>query len=97
MCVYVFSYLVNKLDIRWLYPSPIKKKNTKKQLHYCITHRTLNIVRQICKIPSTTHSNLLPSLNKSLPIKFSMKKSCAKYISSCLNNYRLIVGIFNDC
>ena len=28
------------------------------------------VVRQIWKIPSTTHCNLLPAINKSLPIEF---------------------------
>ena len=32
------------------------------------------VVRRIWKIPSTTHCNLLPAINKSLPIEFLMKK-----------------------
>ena len=32
------------------------------------------VVRRIWKIPSTTHCNLLPAINKSLPIEFLMEK-----------------------
>ena len=32
------------------------------------------VVRRIWKIPNTTHCNLLPSINKSLPIEFLMEK-----------------------
>ena len=32
------------------------------------------VVRRIWKIPSTTHCNLKPSINKSLPIEFLMEK-----------------------
>ena len=32
------------------------------------------VVTQIWKIPSTTHCNLLPSINKSLPIEFLIEK-----------------------
>ena len=49
------------------------------------------VVRLIWKIPSTTHCNLLPSINKSLPIEFLMVKSCAKFIWSCFNSHNLIV------
>ena len=42
------------------------------------------IVRQTWKIPSTTHCNLLPSINKSLPIEFLMEKRCAKFIGHVL-------------
>ena len=38
------------------------------------------VVRRIWKIPSTTHCNLLPAINKSLPIEFLMEKRCAKFI-----------------
>ena len=31
------------------------------------------VVRRIWKIPSTTHCNLLPTINKSLPIEFLIK------------------------
>ena len=42
------------------------------------------VVRRISKMPSTTHCNLLPAINKSLPIEFFMEKRCAKFIWSCL-------------
>ena len=47
------------------------------------------IARQICKIPSTTHCNLLH--DKSLPIEFLMIKRCAKFIWSYFNSHNLIV------
>ena len=37
-------------------------------------------VRRIWKIPSTTHSNLSPVINKSLPIEILMEKRCDKFI-----------------
>ena len=49
------------------------------------------VVRRIWKIPSTTHCNLLPAINKSLPIEFLMEKRCAKFIWSCFNCHNLIV------
>ena len=49
------------------------------------------VVRRIWKIPSTTHCNLLPAINKSLPIEFLMEKRCAKFIWSCFNSHNLIV------
>ena len=49
------------------------------------------VVRRIWKIPSTTHCNLLPSINKFLPIEFLMEKRCAKFIWSCFNSHNLIV------
>ena len=47
------------------------------------------VVRQIWKISSTTHCNLLPFINKSLPIEFL--KRCAKYSWSCFNSHNFIV------
>ena len=44
------------------------------------------VVRQIWKIPSTTHCNLLPAINK-----FLIEKRCAKSIWSCFNSHNLIV------
>ena len=38
------------------------------------------VVRRIWKIPSTTHCNLLPAINRYLPIEFLMEKGCAKFI-----------------
>ena len=49
------------------------------------------VVRRVWKIPNTTHFNLLPSFNKSLPIEFLMIKRCAKFIWSCFNSHNLIV------
>ena len=43
------------------------------------------VVRRIWKIPSTTHCNLSPSINK------SMEKRFAKFIWSCFNSHNLIV------
>ena len=43
----------------------------------------IKVVRRICKIPSTTHCNLLPAINKSFPIEILMEKRCAKFIWSC--------------
>ena len=34
------------------------------------------VVRRIWKIPSTTHCNLLPSINKFLPIEYLFEKRC---------------------
>ena len=49
------------------------------------------VVRRIRKILSTTHCNLLPSINKSLLIEFLTEKRRAKFIWSCFNNPNLIV------
>ena len=46
------------------------------------------VVRRIWKIQSTTHCNLLPAINKSLPIEFFR---CAKFVWSCFNSHNLIV------
>ena len=50
-----------------------------------------NVVRRIWKIPSTTHCNLLPSINKSLLIEFLKEKGRAKFIWSYFNSHNLIV------
>ena len=34
MYVYILSYFVNKLEIWWLYLSPIEKKKEKMTMHY---------------------------------------------------------------
>ena len=49
------------------------------------------ILRRICKIPSTTHCNLLPAVNKSLPIEILLETRRAKFIWSCFNSHNLIV------
>ena len=49
------------------------------------------VFRRIWKIPNTTRCNLLPAINKSLPIEFLMEKRCAKFIWSCSNSHNLIV------
>ena len=49
------------------------------------------VVRRIWKIPSTTHCNLMPSINKSWTIEFLIEKKCAKFIWSCSNSHNLIV------
>ena len=49
------------------------------------------VVRRIWKIPSTTHCNLLPSINKPLSIESLMEKRFAKFIWSCFNSHNLIV------
>ena len=46
------------------------------------------VVRRIWKIQSTTHCNLLPAINKSLPVEFLR---CAKFIWSCFNSNNFIV------
>ena len=43
------------------------------------------------EIPSPTHCNLLPSINKSLPVEFLVERRCAKFIWSCFNSHNLIV------
>ena len=49
------------------------------------------VVRRIWKIPSTTHCNLLPAINKSLPIEFLTEKGFTKFIWSCFNSHNLII------
>ena len=65
------------------------------QLHFLTSNISfLNIHITIIifwKIPSTTHCNLLPSTNKSLPIEFLIEKRCAKFICSSFNTHTLIV------
>ena len=34
-CTYIFGYLVNKLEIRWVYLSPIKKMPKEYSGHTC--------------------------------------------------------------
>ena len=49
------------------------------------------VVRRIWKVPNTTHCNLLPTINSSLPIEIALEKRCAKFIHSCLNGNNLII------
>ena len=42
------------------------------------------VVRRIWKIPSTTHCNLLPAINKSLPNEFLMEKGVLKLFGPVL-------------
>ena len=38
MYVHIFGYLVNKLEIWWVYLSPIEKKKKKKKFNWCVTY-----------------------------------------------------------
>ena len=55
-----------------LYGSQLWKYNKSNVNAFYIAWR--KVVRRIWKIPSTTHCNLLPAINKSLPIEFLMEK-----------------------
>ena len=56
-----------------LYGSQLWKYNKNDVNAFYIAWR--KVVRRIWKIPSTTHCNLLLSINKSLPIEFLMEKN----------------------
>ena len=53
------------------------------------------VVRRIWRIPSTTHCNVLPGIDKALPIELLKEKRCAKFIWSCFNSHNLIVRIIS--
>ncbi len=48
-------------------------------------------IRRLWKLPNTTHCNLLPSINDSLPIEITLEKRCIKFIWSSLNSKNSIV------
>ena len=48
-------------------------------------------IRQLWKIPNTTHCNLLSSINSAIPIVINLERRCAKFIWSCLNSDNSIV------
>ena len=74
-----------------LYGSQLWKHSKNDVNAFYTSWRKVVRVRRIWKMPSTTHCNLLPSINKSLPIEFLMEKRCAKFIWSCFNSHNLIV------
>ena len=52
MYVYIFSYLVNKLEILWLYLSPIKKKDKEK-------YNTILCMLQILAVSSNANKDVV--------------------------------------
>ena len=48
-------------------------------------------IRWLWKIPNNIHCNPLASINSSVPIVINLKRRCANFIWSCLNNDNSIV------
>lgn len=51
------------------------------------------MVRLLWRLPNTTHCNLLPGINGSLPIDVLIDKRCLKFIWSCLNSESSVVKL----